>query len=74
MKSTFVAALVGIFLFAFDHIGFEVRNLEQFLRRPAASGAKFDVEYTKVPALNIAIAYFTDPWGSYIEVTEGLAE
>ena len=34
---------------------------------------KFDVEYRKVPALNTAIAYITDPWGSYIELTEGLS-
>ena len=26
----------------------------------------------KVPALGIAIAFFTDPWGTYIELTEGL--
>jgi hypothetical protein len=28
--------------------------------------------YTKVDALNIAIAFITDPWGTYIELTEGL--
>jgi hypothetical protein len=30
------------------------------------------VPYRKVPALGIAIAFFTDPWGTYIELTEGL--
>jgi hypothetical protein len=25
-----------------------------------------------VPALDIAIAFITDPWGTYIELTEGL--
>jgi hypothetical protein len=25
-----------------------------------------------VPALGIAIAFFTDPFGTYIELTEGL--
>ena len=58
---------------AIDHIGFEVRNLEAFVKKLAASGIKFDREYQKVPALNTAIAYFTDPWGTYIELTEGLA-
>jgi catechol 2,3-dioxygenase-like lactoylglutathione lyase family enzyme len=58
---------------AIDHIGFEVRNLEAFVKRLAASGVTFDMEYRKVPALNTAIAYFTDPWGTYIELTEGLS-
>ena len=57
---------------ALDHIGFEVRNLEAFVKKLAASGIKFDMEYRKVPALNTAIAYFTDPWGTYIELTDGL--
>jgi hypothetical protein len=25
-----------------------------------------------VPALNIAVAFIYDPWGTYIELTEGL--
>ncbi len=31
-----------------------------------------DQPYTKVAALNIAIAFISDPWGTYIELTEGL--
>jgi catechol 2,3-dioxygenase-like lactoylglutathione lyase family enzyme len=58
---------------ALDHIGFEVRNLEQLVKDLEAKGAKFDRPYTKVPALGIAIAFLTDPWGTYIELTEGLA-
>jgi catechol 2,3-dioxygenase-like lactoylglutathione lyase family enzyme len=58
---------------ALDHIGFEVRNLEQLVKDLEAKGAKFDRLYTKVPALGIAIAFLTDPWGTYIELTEGLA-
>jgi catechol 2,3-dioxygenase-like lactoylglutathione lyase family enzyme len=57
---------------ALDHIGFEVRNLEQFVKDLEAKGVKFDRPYTKVAALNIAIAFFTDPWGTYVELTEGL--
>jgi catechol 2,3-dioxygenase-like lactoylglutathione lyase family enzyme len=56
-----------------DHIGFEVRNLEQLVKDLEAKGVKFDRPYTKVPALGIAIAFLTDPWGTYIELTEGLA-
>ena len=58
---------------ALDHIGFEVRNLEQLVKDLEAKGVKFDRPYTKVPALGIAIAFLTDPWGTYIELTEGLA-
>lgn len=58
---------------ALDHIGFEVRNLEALCRQLEASGITFDRPYTKVPTLGIAIAFLTDPWGTYIELTEGLA-
>jgi catechol 2,3-dioxygenase-like lactoylglutathione lyase family enzyme len=57
---------------ALDHIGFEVRNLEAFCRKLEAAGIKFDMPYTKRPDLGIAIAFITDPWGTYIELTEGL--
>ncbi|MGH8247843.1 MAG: VOC family protein, partial [Gammaproteobacteria bacterium] len=59
---------------ALDHIGFEVRDLEAFCRKLEALGVKFDVPYRKVPQLGIAIAFFTDPWGTYIELTEGLGQ
>lgn len=57
---------------ALDHIGFEVKNLEAFCKKLEAGGVKFNVPYRKVPQLGIAIAFFTDPWGTYIELTEGL--
>jgi len=62
-----VAALPGV-----DHVGFEVKNLEEFTKKLEADGIKMSVPYRKVPALGIAIAFFTDPWGTYIELTEGL--
>ena len=55
-----------------DHIGFEVENLEAFCRQLEAQGVTFDRPYTEVAALNLAIAFFTDPFGTYIELTEGL--
>jgi len=55
-----------------DHIGFEVRDLEAFCRKLEGMGIALDRPYTKVPALNIAIAFIQDPWGTYIELTEGL--
>jgi predicted enzyme related to lactoylglutathione lyase len=55
-----------------DHIGFEVKGLEEFCKKLEAQGIKLDRPYTPVPALGIAIAFITDPWGTYIELTEGL--
>jgi catechol 2,3-dioxygenase-like lactoylglutathione lyase family enzyme len=57
---------------ALDHIGFEVKNLEAFTKKLDADGIKLERPYTKVAALGIAIAFIKDPWGTYIELTEGL--
>lgn len=54
-----------------DHIGFEVDNLEAFCKQLEAKGIKFDVPYRDVPAIGLKIAFFTDPTGVYIELTEG---
>ena len=55
-----------------DHIGFEVKNLEAFCKKLEAGGVKFDVPYKRVDSLGISLAFLTDPWGTYIELTEGL--
>ncbi len=57
-----------------DHIGFEVRNLEAFCKKLADDGMTFNVPYRAVPALGLSIAFLTDPWGTYIELTEGLGK
>jgi catechol 2,3-dioxygenase-like lactoylglutathione lyase family enzyme len=57
---------------AIDHIGFEVKNLEAFVKQLEAKGMKINVAYRSVPAIGLAIAFITDPWGTYIELTEGL--
>jgi predicted enzyme related to lactoylglutathione lyase len=59
---------------AIDHIGFEIKNLEAFTKNLEAQGIKLDRPYTKVPQLGIAIAFIKDPWGTNIEMTEGLAD
>jgi catechol 2,3-dioxygenase-like lactoylglutathione lyase family enzyme len=59
---------------AIDHIGFEIKNLEAFTKQLEAQGIKLDRPYTKVPQLGIAIAFIKDPWGTNIELTEGLAD
>ncbi len=55
-----------------DHIGFEVKNLQAFVQKLEAEGVKFDVPYRKVESLGVALAFFTDPFGTYVELTEGL--
>ena len=50
----------------------EVKDLEAFCKKLEEMGIKLAVAYRKVPALDIAIAFITDPWGTYIELTEGL--
>jgi catechol 2,3-dioxygenase-like lactoylglutathione lyase family enzyme len=59
---------------AIDHIGFEVRDLENFCKKLEASGVKFDTPYRKNAQLNLALAFLTDPWGTRIELTEGLGQ
>jgi hypothetical protein len=56
-----------------DHIGFEVENLEAFCEQLAAAGVEFDQPYRRVDE-DFAVAILTDPWGTTLELTEGLAE
>ena len=54
-----------------DHIGIEIRGLEEFCRRLEDAGVEFDEPYGLRPS-GIAAALLTDPWGTSIELTEGL--
>jgi catechol 2,3-dioxygenase-like lactoylglutathione lyase family enzyme len=57
---------------ALDHIGFDVRNLEQFVQRLATLGVP--IEYPVRPTSNdenVKVTHITDPWGTRIELTEG---
>jgi catechol 2,3-dioxygenase-like lactoylglutathione lyase family enzyme len=58
---------------AIDHIGFEVKNLDEFAKKLEGQGIKLDVPVHQVPNGKTKVAYLTDPWGTYIELTEGLA-
>ena len=55
-----------------DHIGFEVDDLESFCKRLEAEGVEFDVPFRKIESIGLSVAFLTDPWGTYIELTEGL--
>lgn len=57
---------------ALDHIGFEIRNLEEFCKELQAKGIELDGEYRYAEALDLGVAFVTDPWGTRIELTEGL--
>ena len=57
---------------ALDHIGIEVKNLEAFCNKLQAAGVKFDQPYSKTRHKSFASAELTDPWGTSIELTEGL--
>jgi catechol 2,3-dioxygenase-like lactoylglutathione lyase family enzyme len=56
-----------------DHIGFEVKNLEEFVKGLEAKGVKLDEAIRLAPNNTTKVAYLTDPWGTRIELTEGLA-
>lgn len=55
-----------------DHIGFEVANLETFIEKLEAKGIVMDPPYQDIPAIGLKVAFFTDPAGTLIELTEGL--
>jgi catechol 2,3-dioxygenase-like lactoylglutathione lyase family enzyme len=56
-----------------DHIGFEVEDLEAFVGSLEAKGIEIEAPIRAVPGTDLKIAFLTDPWGTYIELTEGLA-
>jgi catechol 2,3-dioxygenase-like lactoylglutathione lyase family enzyme len=58
---------------ALDHIGFEVKNLDAFAKKLEGLGAKLEAPVRQLPNSSLKIAFLTDPWGTYIELTEGLA-
>lgn len=59
---------------AIDHIGFEVADMSAFAARMEALGVAFDLEPTRVESIGLTVAFLTDPVGTYVEVTEGLAD
>jgi catechol 2,3-dioxygenase-like lactoylglutathione lyase family enzyme len=56
-----------------DHIGFEVANLDETAKKLKASGIKMDVEPRLASNGTTKVGFLTDPWGTYIELTQGLA-
>ena len=56
-----------------DHMGFEVKNIDAFVAKLQAAGIKPDGAIrNSTNAAGIRLVYVTDPWGTEIEITEGL--
>jgi catechol 2,3-dioxygenase-like lactoylglutathione lyase family enzyme len=53
-----------------DHIGFDVKDLQGFIKKLETAGIKLDRPYTKNEQTGAALAFITDPWGTYIELNE----
>jgi catechol 2,3-dioxygenase-like lactoylglutathione lyase family enzyme len=64
--------LVGTRGRAVDHVGFEVRNLKEFMGTLPSKGITVTTPLTRDQALGIDTAVITDPFGTVIELTEGL--
>lgn len=57
-----------------DHIGFDVKDLKATLARLKAEGVTINSDLRDMTAqIGLKIAFITDPVGTYIELTEGLA-
>ena len=52
-----------------DHIGFDVLDLKAFIAKLEADGIKLDRPYTQ-SGPGAALAFITDPWGTYIELNQ----
>lgn len=57
---------------AIDHIGFEFADLETAYRELEAKGVTFEGPIREIASIGLKIAFFTDPSGVRVELTEGL--
>ena len=59
-----------------DHIGFEVKDLDAFAKK--LEGGRRQVRFMAprdmTKQFGLKIAFITDPFGTYIELTEGLSK
>ena len=57
-----------------DHIGFEVKDLPAFLKRMEAEGVTITQQLTPSNFVStMRVAFIADPWGTKMEITEGIA-
>ena len=53
-------------------LGFEVKDLQDFVKRYQESGAKLDGNVATSATAHLSVVQLTDPWGTSIEVSQGL--
>src|SRR6266571_910231 len=53
-----------------DHIGFDVKDHPEFVRKIEAEGTKLDEPVRKNETTGAIITYITDPWGTRIELVQ----
>jgi hypothetical protein len=53
-------------------LGFEVQNLQEFVKKYQEAGGKLDTQIATASAANLSVVQLTDPWGTSIEVSQGL--
>ena len=68
------AEVVGTAGRAVDHIGFEVRDLTAFAAELSRKGIALTAPPRRDARLGVTVATVTDPWGTVIELTEGLRD
>src|SRR5579871_145219 len=52
-----------------DHIGFEVKNIDEFVAKLEKAGVPIETQIrNSANASRLRIAYIVDPWGTYIEL------
>ena len=57
-----------------DHISFDVKNLQEFCKKLEAQGTKLDMQIIDATEkIGLKVTFVTDPIGTRIELTEGLA-
>jgi catechol 2,3-dioxygenase-like lactoylglutathione lyase family enzyme len=57
-----------------DHLGFDVTNLPEFLKRMEAEGVTITQGLTPSNFVStMRVAFIADPWGTKMEITEGIA-
>lgn len=59
---------------AIDHVGFELEDIDATVARLKAMGVEFQLEPRHIPSIELTIAFFVDPSGVRVELTEGLDE
>src|SRR5262245_20009474 len=53
-------------------LGFEVKDLQEFVKKYQEAGGKLDTQIATAQAAKLSVVQLTDPWGTSIEVSQGL--